>query len=269
MLERFSVNDDVRPFYLENGYLVLSDLYSREDLEAARDAVFQLYESRFEDQRGDARGLDVLQQFYDSEADVWRQCARRMWDLPHVYGLAAKPSVQMLLEQIGLEMPMISTRPEVRTDMPGDDQYRQPWHQDWRYGQGSVNSVTIWCPLHDTTVENGTIDVMPGSHLMGYLETQELSNPRRFEIVDDRIDSEEYGPAELNFGEAILFSQFLVHRSGHNRSGKPRVTTQQRFTDGAEPRFVANGLPAPADSTLLWDTPPTERDVREIFAVVS
>src|SRR4051812_8616294 len=163
MLERFSVNDDVRPFYLENGYLLLRDLYSREDLESARDAVFALYESHFGDLRGSKTGLDVLQEFYESEPDLWRQCARRMWDLPAVYGLAAKPQVQQLLLSLGLEMPMISTRPEVRTDMPGDDQYRQPWHQDWRYGQGSVNSVTIWCPLHDTTVENGTIDVMPGS----------------------------------------------------------------------------------------------------------
>jgi phytanoyl-CoA hydroxylase len=173
-----------------------------------------------------------------------------MWDLLGVYSLAAGPAVDTALRKLGLGEPMISTRPEVRTDMPGDEHYMQPWHQDWRYGQGSVNAVTIWTPLRDVGVENGTIDVMPRTHLLGYPETEEL----------------EYGPAEMRFGEAIVFSQRLVHRSGFNRSGRARVTVQTRFSDAAEPDFVRRGFPTPAGSELVWDAPPSRADVESVFA---
>jgi phytanoyl-CoA hydroxylase len=189
-----------------------------------------------------------------------------MWDLLGVFSLAAKPEVRDVLLVLGLEGPMISTRPEVRTDMPADEQYMQPWHQDWRYGQGSINSVTFWIPLQDVTVENGTIDVMPGTHVLGVLENEELHNPRRFSVTDPRIDGLPYEPAELSFGEAIAFSQLLVHRSGHNTSGAPRLTIQSRFTDFAEPHALRNGLRVASSSELVWDAPPNEADARAAFA---
>ena len=267
MLERFSIHDDIAPSYREKGYVVLTDLYSHEELVRARDQVFALFARRFSDLNRDGLGEEaLLEHFYDSERERWRECARRMWDLLGVYALAASPSVDAVLRKLGLGEPIISTRPEIRTDMPGDEQYMQPWHQDWRYGQGSTNAVTIWTPLRDVGVENGTIDVMPATHLFGYLETEELSNPRRFSIVDPRLDELDHEPAEMRLGEAIVFSQLLVHRSGFNRSGRARVTVQTRFTDAAEPEFVRHGYPTPVGSELVWDSPPSRGDAEHVFA---
>jgi phytanoyl-CoA hydroxylase len=267
MLERYSIHDDIAQPYRENGYVVLTDLYSQDELRRTRAQIFAHFERRFADLNEDGlREEGLLEHFYGSERDRWRECARRMWDLLGVYSLAAGAAVDAALRKLGLGEPMISTRPEVRTDMPGDERYMQPWHQDWRYGQGSVNAVTIWTPLRDVGVENGTIDVMPRTHLLGYLETEELSNPRRFSIVDPQIEEFEYEPAEMRFGEAIVFSQLLVHRSGFNRSGRARVTVQTRFSDAAEPDFVRHGFPTPAGSELVWDAPPSRADVESVFA---
>jgi phytanoyl-CoA hydroxylase len=267
MLERFSIHDDFAPVYREMGYVVLTDLYPTDHLARARDQVFEHFGRGLADVNAEGlREERLLEQFYEGDRERWRACARRMWDLLGVYSLAATPTVDDVLRRLGLHEPMISTRPEVRTDMPGDEQYMQPWHQDWRYGQGSVNAVTIWTPLRDVRVENGTIDVMPGTHLLGYLDTEELTEPRRFSIVDDRIVDFDHEPAEMRFGEAILFSQLLVHRSGFNRSGRARVTVQTRFSDAAEPGFVRRGFPTPAGSELVWDTPPSRADVEAAFA---
>jgi ectoine hydroxylase-related dioxygenase (phytanoyl-CoA dioxygenase family) len=151
--------------------------------------------------------------------------------------------------------------------MPQDQQYMQPWHQDWRSGQSSLNSITIWVPLHDVREENGAIDVMPQTHRWGLLQTEELSNPRRFLVNDPIIEGCQYFPAEIKQGESVAFSQMLVHRSGFNRTNQPRITVQLRFGDYAEPHFVARGLPVPAGSDLLWNPPPSEREMKQVFSL--
>ncbi len=266
MLPRHSLSDDLQGFFKKNGYVILRDLFDEEELTRARMDIFSLFETRF-DALNTARLTEysLLTEFYRTENEKWRQCAARMFDLLSIYRLAAKTTVNELMGKLGLRKPMISTRPEVRTDMPEDAHYMQPWHQDWRYGQGSLNSATIWIPLHDVSVENGTIDVVPGSHLLGYVEAQEISNPRRFSIDESRIQDFESFPVELELGEAVAFSQMIVHRSGYNRTKLPRLTTQLRFVDYSEPSFVANGLPNPPGSGMLWDPPPTSEEMATVY----
>jgi phytanoyl-CoA hydroxylase len=264
-LTRHRLDDDLADAYRRDGYVVVTDLVSSERLVEARDRILALFTAHLGGRAPGLSGEDLLVEMYTRDPDAWRQCARRMWDVLPVYGLGADDRIVALLSKLGLVSPIVSTRPEVRTDMPGDEQYMQPWHQDWRYGQGSLNAVTLWLPLHDVDASNGTIEVMPESHLLGYLEVEELQNPRRFAIRDELLPDLAIEIAELRFGEAILFSQFLVHRSGFNSSGRPRITVQARFADAAEPRFVERGYPTPAGSELAWGEPPSVEDVRAVF----
>ena len=266
----FAVADDFAAFYQTHGYVILRDAFDAVEIARIQADVFDLYDTRFRS-LNDAgmAGLDLLAHFHAHDRSRWQQCARRMFDLLSVYRLAAKPQVLEVLATLGLQKPMISTRPEVRTDMPRDEQYMQGWHQDWRYGQGSLNSVTFWVPLHDVGVDHGTVEVMPATHLMGYLECEELSNPRRFVIPEALLGSREFFPVSLKQGEALVFSQLLVHRSGYNRSGRPRLTTQIRFVDYAESRFIDQGLPAPATSDLLWNRTPSAADMTAVFRPLS
>lgn len=263
-LPRYSLDDELASSYRADGYVVVTDLFTCDELAAAKAEILALFARA----AGGAAAVDdgALVSFADEHPETFRTAARRMWDLLAVFRLGASARVERLLRTLGLEAPIVSTRPEVRTDFPGDARYAQPWHQDWRYGQGSLNAVTLWTPLVDATVENGTIDVMPGSHVLGYLEVEELSNPRRFSILPERLPDLPALPAELAFGETIVFSQLLVHRSGFNSSALPRISVQLRFTDAAEPRFAAAGLPAPDGSELLWDEPPSEAELRALFA---
>jgi ectoine hydroxylase-related dioxygenase (phytanoyl-CoA dioxygenase family) len=149
--------------------------------------------------------------------------------------------------------------------MPGDVTFMQPWHQDWGYGRTSLNAVTVWVPLHDVARVNGAIDVVPRSHRLGLLRTNELRNPRRLEIADDRFREDGVRTIELRFGECAFFSQFLVHRSGYNAGGKVRLTFQSRYADYGE-RTFANGGDRDAisakSSTLLS---PGGDDLRAFF----
>ena len=267
MLKRFDLSEDFAGFYRENGYVILTNLLTHDELARARSEIFDLFETFFRgSNKKNLRGSELLTFYYESEKEAWRRCAKRMYDLLGVYSLAAKAQIAEALKRLGLQTPIVSSRPEVRTDMPKDEQYTQPWHQDWRYGQGSLNSITIWMPLHDVTVANGTIEVIPGSHLMGYLETEELSNPRRFSIIDRQIEAMDHFPLELAFGEVVAFSQMMVHRSGYNRTEAPRLSVQMRFLDYSEPLFLENDLPSPfSSSEMLWKRQPSADDMRQYF----
>lgn len=265
-MKKCSLSDDFASFYRDEGYVVISDAFSAPELAAIRDDIFDLFESRFSDRdTGGRRGIDLLAHYHGADRPAWQQVARRMFDLLSIYRLAAKPQVLEVVSKLGLAKPMISTRPEVRTDMPRDEQYMQGWHQDWRYGQGSLNSVTFWVPLHDVDEANGTVEVMPGTHVLGYLECEELLNPRRFVIPEASIPHRPSFPVVIKQGDALVFSQMLLHRSGYNRSESPRLTTQIRFVDYAERRFVAQGLPSPSSSELLWKQTPSAADMAAIF----
>lgn len=265
-MKKFTLSDDFAPFYQEQGYVIVSDAFSAPELAGIRSEILDLFETRFRDLNpAGLRGIELLAHYHAENRPIWHQCARRMYDLLGIYRLACKPQVLEVVSKLGLRKPMISTRPEVRTDMPRDEQYTQGWHQDWRYGQGSLNSVTFWVPLHDVGEENGTVAVMPGTHTMGYLACDELLNPRRFVIPESLIAGRPSFPVELTQGDALVFSQMLVHRSGYNRSGQPRLTTQIRFVDYEERRFVDQGLPSFVGSDLHWEPTPSAADMAAIF----
>ena len=264
MIQKFSITDDYDKFYKENGYLVLKDLFTTAELERILVEVFDLFGTRLsETVRDRTSGFELLVHNYGTE--MWQQCARRMWDLVSVLSVGANPRVGEVLRKIGVNKPMIATRPEIRTDMPNDQRYRQPWHQDWRYGQCSFNAATIWTPLQKVNTSNGTIDIVPKSHMMGLLPTEELKNPRRFSITDQRVENMSNAPVELEFGECVIFSQMLVHRSGTNSTGSPRISVQLRYTDYSDASFIAQGYPVAPTSDLVWQHVPTENDMQKIY----
>jgi ectoine hydroxylase-related dioxygenase (phytanoyl-CoA dioxygenase family) len=265
VLKRFSIKDNFARFYGANGYVVLTDLFSAADLKAVRKEILALYKRRFPRVSAQASRAAVLSPAYESQKTAWRDCARHIWDVMSISRLAAHEQLPRVLRRAGLEHPIVSTRPEPRIDMSGDVLYMQPWHQDWRYAQTSVNAITMWTPLHDVSRRDGAIEVIPGSHRWGILESRMLEQPRRFELVDDRLQDARPELADLRLGETILFSQLLVHRSGHNTSGSPRLTVQFRYADFADPYWRDNGYCTPATSDLAWRTLPSTRSINRLF----
>jgi len=266
VLRRFSVRDDFGPFYRQNGYVLLRDLFDARDLEAIRRDIIGLWRTQFGG--GDPAKPDrrALLKHYTTRPERWRQCARHMWDLLPVIALAARPALPVVLKRAGLAQPVVSTRPEPRVDMPEDKRYMQPWHQDWRYAQTSLNAVTFWTPLHPVNAGDGAIDLIPGSHRLGVLNSKLVPTPRRFEVDDPRLIDTAYETAVLDIGETLLFSQLLAHRSGFNSSGLPRLTIQLRFADFGDRHWKANGYCAPATSDLAWRKLPGRRAVERLFA---
>ncbi len=265
-MKKFSINDDYVSFYRKHGYVALTDLLPIGDLLQCRHSVGAIFMHRLKNLNPDLIWDDQFIRTYYSHNEIWRQAARRMWDVPILASIASSKHILTVTKRLGLEEPIFSSRPEVRTDMPGDLDYQQPWHQDWRYGQPSINGITFWIPLQDVAPKNGTISLKDCTHLLGCLETEEIPNPRRFKITDTCINRFKNTTCNLSLGEAVVFSQLLVHRSGNNSTSRPRLSIQVRFTDAANTNFIEAGMPLATGSDILWSHPPTEKEAKAWFS---
>lgn len=106
------------------------------------------------------------------------------------------------------------------------------WHQDSGYVVGNggppdhLPYLTCWCPLDDTTVENGTVRVIPGSHLDGI-----RAHGRQAATNDLAVATEEAGVAiEVPAGSVVAFSSLLLHATGANLSATPRRVYLAQYT---------------------------------------
>jgi phytanoyl-CoA hydroxylase len=97
-----------------------------------------------------------------------------------------------------------------------------PFHQDGGSYWGLTRDPTlqIWTALDDAPIEAGCVEVIPGSHEAG------LATPLGGMIPEPILRGAAAGdraiPLPAEAGEAILIHNHLWHRSGVNRTGKPR-----------------------------------------------
>jgi hypothetical protein len=115
---------------------------------------------------------------------------------------------------------------------PADRGTPLPWHQDVGIGWGldANPTVTVWTALDGATVENGCMQIVPGSHRLGILNEGHFLSEADQETYA-REDRCMYLEAEA--GEAILLHNWLLHRSGVNRTGGPRRAFSVAFMDAA------------------------------------
>lgn len=92
-----------------------------------------------------------------------------------------------------------------------------PWHQDNGYEHGRIPEYfTFWLALDDSTLGNGGLEVLPGSHREGFQEHEWAGahatlSPRPPEV-------EEATPLDAQAGDLLVFSSLLVHQTVGNRS---------------------------------------------------
>jgi ectoine hydroxylase-related dioxygenase (phytanoyl-CoA dioxygenase family) len=99
---------------------------------------------------------------------------------------------------------------------------QMPIHQDWTVvDEKKFDSVTIWIPLQDVNEYNGAIQVIPGSHRF----SDALRSPL-FENPLSEIENEirkDLQVIPMKAGEALIFSQSLIHASPANQSNTNRL----------------------------------------------
>lgn len=101
-----------------------------------------------------------------------------------------------------------------------------PLHQNWAFAdERKCSTVSIWCPLVDSTVENGTLQVVPGSHKR-FGEIRGPMVPWELDDIKHDIINKYLVPLETKAGDCVVLDDSIVHYSAINKTNDLRLAIQ-------------------------------------------
>lgn len=250
--------EDVQ-FYRDNGYLVVEDLFSAEEVSAIRGEAVDICRGEL----GDVHGL-LPSSPEESDEEVLRKtlCIH----FPHklsslMLDMMKHPGmVDVLTGIIGPDVKCMQSMLFIKSSgKPG-----QAWHQDEDFIPTRDRSLTgAWIALDDATVDNGCLWVIPGSHSHGVLWEMERQDDPRFDCSDTSVGfpytDEDAVPVEIKAGSVVFFNGYTLHRSLPN-------VTESGFRRALVYHYMS------AQSLLPWRPPKEDEfvstlDFRDIVMV--
>jgi ectoine hydroxylase-related dioxygenase (phytanoyl-CoA dioxygenase family) len=148
-------------------------------------------------------------------------------DLHEVHSITTSKSFIKIIKKLGIKYPTIGTNVTLRLDRPNDKKLSTSLHQDIWYSMISNNSLTIWFNLSKVNEIDGPLEICKtfkkkiykfSDNKMGTF-TAKIKNKYKFDQIYLKED------------EILVFSQYLLHKSGKNLSDKPRASIQIRYND--------------------------------------
>lgn len=254
------MNSELTPeqvaFFKENGYLVLPRLFTDAELEALRQRAEWIASGEAAHIPAECRqvepGVAQGEQTADSDILSLRKLSHLAWHDaemlahardPRITGRVAallRPDLKLYQDQLFMKPPRVGSR--------------QRYHQDQPLGfhiDPPDQMVTCWLALDDSTLENGCLRVLPGTHRRGVLPDAELHACERHALAGEL---EEEVPLVMEAGQCSLHHGHLLHSSFPNRSPQRRrgyathyVSAHCRYTGPApQPEFpLVRGREAP------------------------
>ena len=115
------------------------------------------------------------------------------------------------------------------------------WHQDgaggWRLS--IPPKVTIWTAMDATSVANGCLQIIPGSHKTMIPEKGDLLSP---EERASHAPDEKRLYLEMEMGEVVLLHNWTLHRSEVNTTNRPRRAFSVCYIDAATHQVTTGRL---------------------------
>ena len=235
MIRELSTSD-IRRFYAD-GYLILEDLFSREEVTEMAQAAERLRAVGREiaaglpasDVEGGALGERKIEhagsQFVFGGSNgscrllrvVWAggcepaflDCGRDVRLTAVVGQLFGSASAVQLLNQLHAKYPHDGLEFEPHQD----SEHRRYGTPEWRDVDGRGSYVQAVVAIDDSTPENGPLVFYPRSGQRGHLDPA---------AVRRRYRDHPGVPALLAAGSAAFFGPYVVHRSAENRGAAPR-----------------------------------------------
>jgi len=157
----------------------------------------------------------IVTEIYDEMRDS--ECLLKLGQLPAITSI-----VKTIIPQ-----PLLYKKIPFRIDVPFETKELAYWHQDDFYVKGNELEMTVWIPLYQTSMQNGCLAVMPGSHQLKKI-------PHSLQIgkksVPEGIYNRSIQLVEMQKGDALFFSSYLIHSSTLNISDKVRYSIQLRYS---------------------------------------
>jgi len=234
------LTDEQIRFYREEGYLVIDQISTPEELAALREIYDRLFSERAGRERGDQ--FDLAGSDEEGKEAKLPQILGPSNYAPEMLNTLAWANAGAITAQLwGAEA---AYRGDHAILKPAGYGSPTPWHQDEAYWDPSVNhqSLSIWMPLQDVDASAGCLHFVPHSH-----EGEVL--PHRPIGGDARVHGLELDPAApvdlstavgvpLKAGGCTIHSQRTLHYAPANTSDTPRRAWIMMASQPTTPRKV-------------------------------
>lgn len=272
-------NEQILNAYKKDGYYIFKNYLSPESvncilLEAKEVFTRQIVKNNISDGNFSSQ-KDFEQSLYSLfkvNYDAFLGAAKLCQHTISMHRLAVSDDVMRLLEILGLTKPSICVKPIMyfnsRHLAKMEGHYKTPTHQDWRSMQGSLNSLIVWIPLVPINTELGAVELFPGSHKLGLLDTDQDEWFRH--VKTGLVDESTVVSAEVQPGDVVCFSSFAVHRSGNNITDHIRWSMHFRYNDISDETWIDRNYPHPyivyrPDQNLITPQFPSQDELNKTF----
>jgi len=226
MAANYAPTEEDVSFYNENGYWLSPKLFSDNELADFRQHHAMVVAGQYETQRpplsrdpqpGDTSKLVQVNNAYWTDASIAKLVLS-----PVIGNIAAKLSgvtgIRLWHDQLLFKPPQSGKSGNVG------------WHQDRGYWQCLDNdkAITAWVALDDVMIENGCMEVVPGSHRWGLLGEDHFYQ-QDIDLQVKKIESKTgqsftTKSCTLKAGCVSFHHCFTIHGSRQNISNRPRIS---------------------------------------------
>ena len=241
-------------FFRENGYVVLKKSNDNDAVLLALSEIHRLFKEQlhfldieYEDGENDSTILQNMEKLFNNDLDRYKSTLRQVNKLFSIQKLVTADPIIHFVKALGLEILSFPTD-SVFHCMAGellipDGYMRLKAHQDWPAMQSSLDSVIVWSSLMDIASKRKfPLEVIPGSHRNGLLPG--ITHDHVYEVAPDCYDSAKFTPILVERGDVIVFSSFLIHRTGVGGANELRLACSTRYENVVEKTNVQRAYPS-------------------------
>ncbi|MGI8476240.1 MAG: phytanoyl-CoA dioxygenase family protein [Thermomicrobiales bacterium] len=230
-VQGFAAVDDAHVAqFLEQGYLVIDDVFSPERVASALGGLLDLIGGRPAEFTGiqfEANARELLPTMPpELRQDVVRKLMGFVQHEPRLDAVAADPDLLAILTRIMGEAPVLfQDQALLKPPLSGRE---KPWHQDNAFFSLPADSmiVGVWIALDEALPENGCMHVIPGSQRSGPVPHFQR---RDWQICDTDVAVTQVLSVPLKPGGCLLFHGLLHHGTPPSRSPLRRRALQFHY----------------------------------------
>lgn len=244
------LSDEQLSDYLDDGYLLLEDVLTTGELQPLIDDIVEgidrkarkaVSDGRLSDPFKDApfdRRLASLRDAMDDASEIEKAVTGKRLKTAGMFAVITNPALLDVVESvIG---PEILAHPQFncQAKMPNEARSQIPWHQDLGFLHPEAEAtfmVNFWIPLVDVCVENGCLEVIPGSHRAGFKPHGEVEGYPNAGIREGWVPDGEPVACPVPKGGVVVFQHKTAHRSFPNRTDRIRWSLDIRYSDPSKP----------------------------------
>ena len=232
----------------EHGFTILKNVIQRFDLERFESACKNVFDAQLLVCGGDAGStlFESMKSLYSVDYDRYAMTTSSLWRMTECSDIFSsmdlREEIRSALGTVSLFQPGGMVVHIMATELKFKGGYFGfPAHQDYPSIGGSLDGIVVWIPIYDVDENRYPVEIIPGSHKQGMWESEKVENSSA--IMSELYSEEDFMAVCCESGDAVLMSNFLVHRSSTNGDSRLRLAVSNRYCNGGERTFIERCYP--------------------------